>query len=212
MSLDFHANVCQARAALALHTGESLPESLIVIPAHPTHQRGFTLIELLAVLVLLAIVATVTTVGISDVGAEAQDDLGQIEIMEIRKALHQFRRDVGHFPDAAGNHDEDARLGLLWRCQDGNAAAEDYDQGCRQYNPDTRRGWNGPYLLAERSNGLSGVFDPWGSPYLLLEPESATPSTGNVRILSPGPNRQYDGANADTCLPNGDDIVLCLVQ
>lgn len=185
---------------------ECLPEN------SASHESGFTLIELLAVLVLLAIVATVTTAGMADVGAEARDDLGQIEIAEIRKAVQQFRRDVGHYPDAAGNHDEDARLGLLWRCQDSNAAAEDYDQGCGEYNPDTKRGWNGPYLLAERNSGQAGVFDPWGSSYLLLEPNNATPSTGEVRIVSTGPNRQYDGDNADACLPNGDDIVLCLVQ
>lgn len=211
MSLGFHASICRILFALGLRQDECLPEG----SSHPyfsSTASGFTLIELLAVIVLLAIVATVTTAGMADVGAEAQDDLGLIEIREIRKSLQQFRRDVGHYPDAAGHHDDDKRLRLLWSCQASDGAAGDYDEGCGEYSPDTRRGWNGPYLLAERSNGQAGLYDPWGSPYLFLEPSSATPSTGDVRLVSVGPNRQYDGANADPCLPNGDDIVLCLVQ
>lgn len=212
MSLGFHASVRRLSAVLGQRQDECLPEDSSFPRFFSISQSGFTLIELLAVIVLLAIVATLTTAGMADVGAEARDDLAQIEIAEIRKALQQFKRDVGHFPDAAGNHDEGARLGLLSRCQDSNAAAEDYDQGCREHSPDTKRGWNGPYLLAERNDGLAGLFDPWGSSYLLLEPDSAEPSAGDVRIVSAGPNGQYDGVNADPCLPNGDDIVLCLVQ
>jgi general secretion pathway protein G len=212
MSLGFDASVCVSKAVRCLRQDECLPENSLLSRTTSHMQRGFTLIELLAVLVLLAIVATITTVSISDVGAEAQDDLGYIEISEIRKALQQFKRDVGHYPDAAGNHDDDARLRLLWTCQDTNAAADDYDEGCRNYNPDSKRGWHGPYLLGERNNGQTGLYDPWGSAYLLLEPDSATPSTGDARIVSAGPDRQYDGVNADPCHPNGDDIVLCLVQ
>ena len=212
MSLGFHASICRILFALGLRQDECLPENSSFPCFTSLPQRGFTLIELLAVLSLLAIVATLTIASISDVGAEARDDLGHIEIAEIRKALQQFKRDVGHYPDAAGNLDDDARLRLLWTCQNTNAAADDYDEGCREYNPDTKRGWNGPYLLAERNNAQAGLYDPWGVHYLLLEPASASPSTGNIRIASTGPNRQYDGDNADVCLPNGDDIVMCLVQ
>lgn len=212
MSLVFQINVCRTGDALKPHNGECFSEEIADKRNHPSLQGGFTLIELLAVLALLAIISTIVTVSISDVGAVAQDDLSHIEITEIRKALQQFRRDIGHFPDAAGSHDENDRLRLLLSCQESNPLADNYDAGCQEYKPDTKHGWNGPYFLAEHSGTEAGLFDPWGESYLLLDPQSATPSTGKVRIVSKGPNRQYDGDNANACIPNGDDIVLCVTQ
>lgn len=200
MSLGFYASVCRLLAALGLRIGECLPENSSFYRYSSISQAGFTLIELLAVLVLLALVATVA-VGVSEV--DAGTDLSRFEMSEIRKSLLQYKRDIGSFPDG-GN------LELLSRCDD-----------CEGYNLDTKRGWNGPYLLprriAENGEGENqrGLFDPWGNPYFLLDPESSQPGDGTIRLVSKGPDGKDNGVNeADPCLPKhgSDDLVMCLVQ
>lgn len=223
MSVNFQTSACKARASFGLNSGKRLSESLPNHQPAALLQRGFTLIELLAVITLLAIIATITTMSISDVGAQAQDDLSLVEMTEIRKAVLQFKRDVGHFPDSGGTfgveeNDDESNLGpfrlrLLWDCQNELAAIPadplkyNYDEGCSDFNVDTRRGWNGPYVLQEHSGDLSGIYDPWGNHYRLFDP---APGSGTTRIVSFGPDQTDNGDNG--CLPNGDDVVLCLVQ
>jgi prepilin-type N-terminal cleavage/methylation domain-containing protein len=104
------------------------------------------------------------------------------------------------------------------------------------WNPDTKRGWNGPYIATE------GLTDAWDNLYVLLDPEldfkanyrckmngdvydclstdsddwdSSYELPANVaRIVSFGPNKIYDGDGANPCeSPDGsDDIVLYLLR
>ena len=102
------------------------------------------------------------------------------------------------------------------------------------WNPDTKHGWHGPYLtksgpgyvdVGSESN-LRGIADGFaspaflwrvrptdtetvqaGSPYVLLELAGV-----DARVASFGPDAADDGVNADKCLPNDDDIVLCLLK
>lgn len=149
--------------------------------------RGFTLLELLLVVALLALLASVALVAMDRTGTEARNDLARIEMNEIRKALRMFYRDVGHFPDAlSGVVAEDLRASLLLSCDEAS------DVGCTTWDPDAKRGWNGPYLSSE------GVLDPWERNYRLEEPETA-----DARLESDGP----DGITG-----TGDDVVIYLSQ
>jgi prepilin-type N-terminal cleavage/methylation domain-containing protein len=98
------------------------------------------------------------------------------------------------------------------------------------WNPDTKRGWNGPYIATE------GLTDAWGNRYVLLDPEldfkanyrckangsdyaivegfydclnidsegwdSSYTLPANVsRLVSFGPDNTYDGEGASPCEP-----------
>lgn len=175
--------------------------------------RGFTLIELLVVVALMALMASVAVLSLDSTRPAAEHDATRFEMAEIRKALLQFRYDVRHFPDAAKGYGDDARLSLLQSCDTDDttkSAPPYYDAGCEGWDPELKRGWNGPYLSA------GGSEDAWGNAYRLLDPDDDTPGSGVARIVSDGENGVYEGVNAtDACQKfndDSDDIVLCLMQ
>jgi len=130
---------------------------------------GFTLLELLVVVALMAIVATVALVANEGVQDEAAVDATKYEMAELRKALLQFRRDTGVFPGngayacqapsdefeypafVTANHldwcQSPANFWMLYSCPLKDDVDTPVDEGspCK-WNPDTKRGWNGPYL------------------------------------------------------------------
>lgn len=191
--------------------------------------QGFTLLELLVVVTLMALMAGVALLAGDGVEDQARYDATKVEMAELRKALLQFRRDVGHFPDAAGLIVAENRLALLSNCQSNDATKiNTYDVGCSAWNPDTHRGWNGPYV----SNvGADYAFkDAWYNPvktppthdYALKNPNLSNspqalwckedgsdcqakdaihyvPNNG-ARIVSTGRNGDYEGDNTtDIC-------------
>lgn len=184
--------------------------------------KGFTLMELLVVIALLAIVAAAAFASYAGYEKQAQADATRFEMAELRRMLLQFRRDVGHFPQ---------QLSHLNNCP------ADEDPGCTAWNPDTRRGWNGPYVAA----GSDAFKDGWGGEYVIASPgcdsaagacwcksdgiacqaeadaEHTLALPGNAaRLLSRGSNGAYEGLNTDdVCRKNGDasdDLVLCLLR
>lgn len=199
------------------------------------HQKGFTLVELLVVLTLLGILAVGVVMSADGVEDDANVKLTKVEMSELRKALLQYRRDVGFFPDGRNDsRDEDKKLELLSGCQDTEPAEPDFDADCKPFNIDRGRGWHGPYVLIERQQDpvskamVSGYFDAWGNRYRLYDSHAASPDRSIARIVSFGPDGR-DGlgtgkqnADADDCMPItdgndppqivSDDIVLCLVQ
>lgn len=108
--------------------------------------------------------------------------------------------------------------------EDGNAS----NDTAISYNPATRQGWKGPYLLYPSgsyilngaanftsiygSNGDPAVLDGWGRPIVL---QQAAVGNGEARLVSAGPNGILDTAptisnselNANTLLA-GDDLYL----
>lgn len=201
---------CPARAFRVV---QAFPERL-----SPSFRRsgGFTLIELLAVVVLLAILSSVAVMSLDTTRSSAELDATRFEMAEIRKALLQFKYDVRHFPDSAGLIDEADRLALLRACQDTDSSKVDtangvsYDAECEPWDPDLKRGWNGPYISP------GGEQDAWGNEYRLFDPGSDAPGSGTARIVSHGPNGVYEGNHATDLCRNkddaSDDIVKCLVQ
>lgn len=139
----------------------------------PTSQSGFTLIELLIVITLLGIVSGVVVLAYQNVQDQGSYDATRFEMAEIKKALLQFRRDSGtkSFPGQG-----------IYDCGDPNNAGAlnpalinipvaDYEW-CKhpanfwmlfvnplgadnEWNFDTKRGWNGPYL--QRKSGYLDI-------------------------------------------------------
>lgn len=200
-------------------------------PAARSLQRGFTLVELLVVITLVGLLAMGIVISLDGVDDDAMERLTKAEMSELRKALLQFKRDVGHFPGASSPFPpaEDEILDLLKECQSEDVPVDGadenrltYDAGClRPYNIDTGRGWNGPYAMPERMGDpvISGYFDAWGRAYRMYDQGDAVPGNGLARIVSFGLDGQ-DGvpgspnSGAADCGPiaGSDDIVLCLVQ
>ncbi len=167
--------------------------------------NGFTLLELLTVLALIAMVAAVALVAYDGVRDQAEYDATKAEMAELRKALLQFRRDVGDFP-----------ADLLQLGSYSASAVTATGKHYPEWDKDAHRGWHGPYI------SRSFDKDSWDRAYLLLDPGDPTASDdsdGVARIVSLGPDGE-DGvggthnAASDSCniIANSDDIVVCLLK
>lgn len=193
------------------------------------HESGFTLLELLTVIVLLGIMAGIAVVSYDGVQEQALCEATRFEMAELRKALLQFRRDSGtnDFP-GQGQYGCDPDMDFPLEAGTGNARidwckseanfwmlfVDPLDNG---WDPDTHRGWHGPYL--QRKSGLIsyegvddvwGITDPYQSPFILVD----LGDDKRARIVSFGPNKIYDGEGANPCEPStgSDDIVLYLLR
>jgi prepilin-type N-terminal cleavage/methylation domain-containing protein len=207
------------------------------------HESGFTLLELLLVIALLSVTAGVVVQGYEGVQDLGRYDAARFEMAELRKALLQFRRDSGtndfsgqgiydctdaandnpagvnpdmDFPAEAGTTDAEK---IAWCQSPANFWMLFTDPFGRsqeaQWNPDTHRGWHGPYL--QRKSGLIsygnvddvwGIADPYQSPFILMGNDD------EAHIVSFGPDKTHGGEDAIPCEPSAgsDDTVLCLLQ
>lgn len=215
--------------------------------------QGFTLLELLVVLVLMAIVAGVAVLAYEDTNVQAELDATKYEMAELRKALLQFRRDTGVFPSQGeytcqvppssffypshvnANHvdwcNSPANFWMLFLNPLDDSTTTTIEEG--GWNPDTKRGWNGPYLsrsgpayvnwpkispIIEEIRGVADAFTIadklWrvapdealianGSPYLIFD----LGDEDKARIVSVGPDGNDGGINpSDSCVPNFSDV------
>lgn len=191
-------------------------------------RSGLTLIELLVVLVILIAIGGVVTVLLSDGvrvrGADGeQRDAEEVVTMQTMRTVRDaligtsaddpgYRGDMGELP---------SRLGMLIKNIDGEDA----------FDPATKRGWRGPYVLHEGVvygdfiQGGDGfpdntdiadieddpaILDGWGKPVLLQEPDVPD----YARIVSAGPNRilETDFGDPSSDMDRGDDLVLFLLS
>ena len=211
---------------------------------HPTPEsvlRGLTLVELLVVLVILVGVGGVITTSFSNSvtvrGADGESrEAGEVVTLATMRTVRDafigtslsdrgYVQDVGSFRDPANAEAPNAAdLGCL---------LDQTLSGEPNYDPATRRGWNGPYLMDEAvrfdiaepfplgsgfastdGNGFAGfadddplILDGWGSPLVFGHRNN----TDFYWLVSPGPDR-----NLETNLTNeidadrGDDIILFL--
>lgn len=166
-------------------------------------QQGFTLLEMIVVIALLAAVAYIATGAFQNVIDTSDEQLAYSEMREIASAIRQFRQDTGYYPgegpfglssDGVGGQIADPTEGQEWFKSPANFeqlfeepttdnAIPDKvfpDPDCTncvmRWNPETGRGWRGPYLegfaegYVDISDDVNG--DPTGSPV-----ETAPPST-----------------------------------
>lgn len=141
-------------------------------------QAGFTLLELLVVVALLA-----TLAGLAVTAYDSNSDdsiatqLAQSEMTELAKALRQFRRDVGNYPIVANPTD----FKHLFVFVDADNDNVDDIQGYARFDPDTARGWRGPYLeqrgisCVDVNVAIDGIAAPANLiPYAKLDPFKQT--------------------------------------
>lgn len=203
-------------------------------------QAGFTLLELLAVIALMAVVAGTAVLAYEGVQDQGRQDATRFEMAEIRNALLQFRRDSGsnnlpgqgvyvcEDPANAGKINPDlvnlpAEAGvtdaakLAWCESPANFWMLFADPLGNGWNPDTHRGWNGPYL--QRKSGLMSyagvdnlwvITDAYQATYLLLDLDDPV----KARLVSIGPDKTDNNPTPSACqiAGTGDDTVLCLLR
>lgn len=243
MTWNFQPNLYQVKTCCCLPAVKALAERSRIVQKNDC--KGFTLLELLVVIGLLALISAAAVISLDDVGQHAALQITKTEMIEVRKALRQFRHDIGRFPDTS----EPADFSQL--------TSRTLPATLGIYSADTGRGWRGPYLTSD-GNGLVTVgtnLDLDGTGTILGAPVSEvagvadefthTPAANNVlawrqctdlsnaacayqakfgrpfllfdladpdaRLVSMGPDGRYDGINAaDACIPNNDDLVVCL--
>ncbi len=203
-------------------------------------QAGFTLLELLAVIALMAVVAGTAVLAYEGVQDQGRHDATRFEIAEIRNALLQFRRDSGsndlpgqgayvcedpanpgkinpdlaNLPSEAGSTDA---AKLAWCESPANFWMLFADPSGSGWNPDTRRGWHGPYLQRKSAlmsyagvDNLWVITDAYQANYLMLDLDDAD----KARLVSLGPDKTDNNPTPGTCqlAGGGDDTVLCLLR
>ena len=187
----------------------------------PSDQRGLTLVELLVVLVLLIATALLVVPLFSDLSfgsGNNRKSLQQIAteqtLMQVRAAILGTEGQKGLWSDLG---QRDAYLpqkmaDLFNPSSTLPLSLQSY------YDPNTRLGWRGPYLLSSGARyGVNDVYgaendpavlDGWGNPILIQ-----TPDAQYIRIVSKGADGVLDTPPADT-MPAlatcGDDVVLFL--
>jgi prepilin-type N-terminal cleavage/methylation domain-containing protein len=224
-------------------------------------QSGFTLLELLVVITLVAVIAGVAVAGYDNYQVQSRYETTRFEMTQIRRALIQFRRDSGtnDFPtqgiydctdEVNGGADTDANTQMVFPVAGTDAELIEWcehpanfwmlmqDPFGMGWNPDTRRGWNGPYLQrgdefasvdadifndgTEQANtdgeidDAYVVNDPYGSPYYLFDLDNAD-INNPARLESLGNNQFYDGADNSDCTETEldgypIDYVMCLLE
>ncbi|MEM9282045.1 MAG: type II secretion system protein [Verrucomicrobiota bacterium] len=216
-------------------------------PRKFSQNRGITLIELLIVLVILCGIGglTLTIVGegakvTGGDGVSRTDNevvtLGTMRTVQqalVGASLSEpgYYQDVGNFRDPSNAEAPNADdLGCL---------IDQTISGEPDYNPATKRGWNGPYLTdsavrydgtfpigdgfaSSDPNGFDGfsngdllILDGWGSPLVLGHQNSSDfywlVSAGENRNLETDLTDADHDTNNDNNLERGDDIVLFLL-
>jgi prepilin-type N-terminal cleavage/methylation domain len=140
------------------------------------HDTGFTLVELLVVMAILAILAGLVTAGsqMARKRGAVTKTKAMIAALEVSANAYQF--DMGGYPPT------------------GNAELVKAMSDMESYsgNPD----WHGPYMELKEDDLKDGeVMDPWGKPYVYVQPGTHRPASFD--LYSTGPNGTGDGTDVD---------------
>jgi type II secretory pathway pseudopilin PulG len=199
-------------------------------------RAGLTLFELLLVLGVLAGLASLVIPAVAHRLDHAHDQATRRSLQQIRDVLADtYYDDMGDLPrpGAAARPDHPQLVYLFLNPEthlDNNPTTRDYDL---TFDPVSRRGWRGPYLLHQGEGfryemdpsrgfeirygetGDPAALDGWGNPIVLQEPNA--PGVGesqrlrHSRLVSAGPNGVIE-TDPDALMPTerGDDLVLFL--
>ena len=116
---------------------------LTEVRKHYGPAAGFTLLELLVVMVIIGLLAGFVAPQYFGQISKSERKTARAQIVELEKALDQYRLDTGHYPTS--------------------------EQGLAALNvrPANESRWDGPYLRK------SVPLDPWGRPYVYASPGRA---------------------------------------
>jgi general secretion pathway protein G len=131
-------------------------------------RNAFTIIELLAVAMIIALLAVFVVPRAFRGLGKAKQDIARGKMAIVEQAIAQFQYDCGRLP--TGSEGLEALL---------TAPGDVEDK------------WAGPYLKQ------SEILDPWGRPYVYIEP--GTINVGSYDLISLGADgvEGGEGENAD---------------
>lgn len=109
----------------------------------PRRDAGFTLLELLVVIVILGLLIGFVAPAVLRQLGHAKDSVAKQSIEQLGSVLDLYKLDVGSYPSS-----QDGLQALISK-------------------PDDADNWSGPYV---KSGSLPR--DPWGHPYLYIEPST----------------------------------------
>jgi len=179
-------------------------------------QLGMTLIEISVVLLILVALAGLAIPYVSGISGSSLCKATDMTLSNTKKAIMEgfYIDTLGYFPKVTKSTTVDFNLTYL---------LDDSATVWGTFNPETRIGWNGPYLNLGRkltSENLTstftdtdfvhvalttsdfGVFDGWNHPLILQKH-----STDDFRLVSAGFNGDLETKIVDTTI-GGDDRVL----
>jgi general secretion pathway protein G len=104
---------------------------------------GFTLLELLVVIVILGLLIGFVAPAVLRQLGHAKDSVAKQSIEQLGSVLDLYKLDVGSYPNS-----QDGLQALITKPDDGD-------------------NWSGPYVKSG-----STPLDPWGHPYLYIEPST----------------------------------------
>jgi general secretion pathway protein G len=137
--------------------------------AHTDRNSGFTLLELLVVMVIIGLLAGFVAPRYFSQVGKSRVKAASAQIDALDKALEQFRLDVGRLPTS----------------EEGLAALNAAPAGLAN--------WEGPYLKK------AVPLDPWGHPYVYLEPGT---HQNDYDLTSYGRDGRTGGTGEDADLVN----------
>ena len=156
------------------------------IPKTLSNRKGFTLLELIIVVGILSAVAGGAVLLIGPAEEQARSQLSLVEMSRLRDALIQFHKDTGYLPKqgpfaltSEGGSVPIPGEGATWFYHPANFE-QLYDNplagtghALETWNPDTERGWRGPYI-SSFGEGYVDIGDD------LLPDGSGNPDEGNI--------------------------------
>jgi type II secretory pathway pseudopilin PulG len=169
-------------------------------------KSNFTLIELLIVCSILAVIGGTVALGFSGVSI-SQPGIQEFEKKILNDAFRRFKRDTGYYPKTGAfnynkldvveseiEFDDLSNFNQLLE-----KPLDRVDNNKWNWNKDTRRGWNGPYLnvTLEQKDDFKRILVP-GSSGSIGDYEDAGLSI---------PSYQYDPVNKTIVNPETNIII-----
>lgn len=174
---------------------------------------ALTLVELIAVLFILAALTGIVIPLCSDQIAYSTQTATRSTLVEVQQAMLRYWQDTKHIQldGIATVATEEERFQIRWLFR--NPVTND---STIHFDPNTRIGWNGPYLQTPTStDGGPSLIDAWNNPLQVhyVDPVS---SLKDVRIVSSGVNGIVDipptAATSDlTIASTGDDLYVAIM-
>lgn len=178
-------------------------------------KTAFTLLELVVVLFILAALASVLTPLFTGAIHDAYKVSTESTLVAIRDALQEYWNDTKlvTLDGMATVGTESDRLSIQWLFDNPVTGDDTWD-----YNPNTRIGWRGPYMLQATGDPLAPgapiLIDAWNNSIVIQDVNSAA-TLRDVRIVSGGQDGSIDipastATSALTANDVGDDVYVAL--